>query len=326
MKKFYIFVVITFSIWIWVPIQACLKILPCQETHEYSLKALTEVENDTSQANDDYLYDFCWSSSKSLMAHPQDIEEAILFHMEKATRYFELKNFEKCLEHIKLVDKQQSFHGINSVDRGKILAYKAYCKMYLKKYESAIDSFEDLIIYLINTDHHRPCLFATYFYHAFCVNAYGDVVRAKKKIAKLVDMELVNRNSSTITIYDQPCFHPNGVSESHLIKMAQDIAEATGYNILAANNQFYPTFSLCNQANESMEACSENCIYLAGIGSYAAAYIPNKHIQAAVLFSLVLFQTQCTKCCTDGLGSENCLKTLKTILKHTLNQEALDGL
>ncbi len=142
------------------------------------------------------------------------------------------------------------------------MAYKAYCKMYLKSYESAVDCFEDLINYLTITDHYRPCLFASYFYHAFCLCASGKEDKAKAKIKKLVEMNLVDKNEPLLTIYDQPCFHPNGISRSHLIRMSQDIAEVTGHNILAANNQFYPEIVLGNTSNERQEICKsllKNC-------------------------------------------------------------------
>lgn len=309
---------------------ACLHIRGCDFPHEYDPAILAEVDADETEATDNYLYDFSlWNEdiSPEVLFRAQDI------HLQKATRYFDLKRFDKCLEHIRIVEKHfQGPHGHlnkNETDKGKILAYKAYCLMYLKKFGGATEAFEDLINFLTTSKHYKPCLFASYFYHAYCLHASGHEKKAKEKIQKLVNMNLVDKNQNSLVIYDQPCFHPNGINEKHLLRINQEIAEATGQQILALNNQFYPKIALCNNNNERKEECSENCMYLAGVAAYAAAYIPQKHIQAGVLFAIVIFQVECNKCCVDGLGSDNCLRTLKNILSASLNafnQEALDGL
>ncbi len=77
---------------------ACLKdlvrvllFLGYQYPHEYDPEILAEVDNDTSEATDDYLYDFSLSQLPRDKGNPQDINNAMRTHMQKATRYFELK-------------------------------------------------------------------------------------------------------------------------------------------------------------------------------------------------------------------------------------------
>jgi tetratricopeptide (TPR) repeat protein len=281
-----------------------------------------------TDATDDYLYDLHFANTEGLSLDLLLRQQET--HLQKATRYFELKKFEKCLEHIKTAEKHASLINTPADIKGKILAYKAYCKFYLNKFESAKDYFEDLINYLTTNNHYRPCLFITYFYHACCLCALGEEEKAKEKVRKLINMKLVqpydNNNPQPLRIYDQPCFHPNGVSLSHLFIISQEIAEATGHNILSANHDFYPKHSLCNNTDETLESCLENCVYTSGAATATVFYIKSIHIQVAVTLALVYFQVQCMKCCKSGLKSDDCLRTLKTILKYTLNSEQLDNL
>lgn len=331
-KYFTIFVVIIFK-------------LHSSETslHEFDSSIIIEEECDGKYCDDEsielimdderdeLLYDLTYTfpiesqsisqeyANKNLQSRKEPLENFV----QRMAKAFDSMKYKKCLECV--ADYEHEIHRPPRVStrRENILAlsYKAYSKYYLKSYKSALRSFDEIInLMKVEGGYHKECLFFLYLQHACCYAALGKSEKAKKLIKKLVDLQIGptidDLKARNYAINRQPCFHEHPLIQEERLVINDIVATALGQSIVDLKNkgQLIPTCMNCSITNEKIELCETICHRFIGYASVASAFIPNKALQAFVLYVLVEFGLECPKCCNQGLGSEHCCKNLKWVL------------
>jgi hypothetical protein len=146
----------------------------------------------------------------------------------------------------------------------------------------------------------------------------GKKEECKYRLSKLVERELgptiQDLEARGYKINRQPCFHYNDAINQDALIINAISSAAIGQNIIALQNQGELVPS-CNCLSRSIESCKNRCVRVAGIATVASAFIPNRKAQAAVLYALVEFGIECSKCCEISFGSDNCFKTLKNLIQ-----------
>lgn len=293
---------------------------------------------DDDEPNDDYLYclddyeyaQFNIQTNQANYAQPHPPE----YYLNKAIKAYDLFKYDKCIQYIKEYERETSRPPRLPSNEEKVLAlsYKAYCKKYQKKYESATDYFEELIQLMKKGGYAPECLFSVYLQHASCYAGMGKKEKCKEKIKKLIDLNigptLADLQARNYMVNSQPCFHMHELRGEDRMIINEIIAAALGENIasLQQQGQLIPTFANCCYTNEKIEFCQTICRRLFGYAGVAVVFIPNKLAQAAALIALVEFEMECTGCCESGLGSENCCKNLKWAIQTAMNMNPLEGI
>lgn len=299
----------------WILLNNFVLLNACECEHIYPPEIIAEVESEYDLSHDDNLYGI--NPNQNNVYNP-DMEKLL----QKAAYAFDTFKYEKCLEYIKEYEKYFSPRLTTMPNEKKliILAYKAYSARYLKKYDSAIENFKEMINLSKKTDLLPPeCKFITYLEHAYCYLLKGNKRAFQERITAIIEMDIAPRyeyyKEKEFTICHQPCFHNHPLSKTECFIFNALTPELLGANIIDAmtkNNQTPPIYSVSDIMDDK-EFCHLICARASYVTAMIIACISNKNPQA-ILSAMALGELllECEKCCDKGWGSQNCLKNIKS--------------
>ncbi len=300
----------------------------CEHVYEYEIMATVDAEYDENE--DDYLYD------SNICRQREDDPKKLL---KLASYAFDKLRYRKCLQYIKRYEDVVSPPPYAPSKEQKIIieTYRAYCKKYLKSYDSAIDHFEN-IIYLINDrsddsfELKDECKFITYFEHAQCFLLKGEKNEYRRRIKKIIEMRVAPSYSyyvkNDFRINHQPCFHNHPISKTESFYFHELAPRLLGEELYATmvKNQQTPKFYTVADLDEDKEFCRRLCGRASILSAIIVGCITKKAEAIAATMALGEILLDCDNCCNEGFGSKNCLKDIKTVFWQVCQENLLEGL
>lgn len=219
---------------------SCLRVstIACECAHIYDANIISLIDSEGDNYRDDYLY------------QKDDIKTQMIYGIEppnpkkilqQAQYAFDSFRYNKCLEKIKEYERAAfpSPYDFPSVEEKLvILAYKAYSNRFLKRYDSAINYFEEMIEIIKKTDYLAPeCRFITYFEHAQCYLLKGDRKGFQNRIKKIIDADIAPKYDyyieNNFKIHHQPCFHYHELKQEERMVFKEIAPIALGKELYA---------------------------------------------------------------------------------------------
>lgn len=308
----------------------CASTCGCQHFYDEDVIALIEKEGD--DYSDDYLY------TKRLAAlmvnpHPGPKPEKII---QQAAYAFDSFRYNKCLEKIKEYERvafPPPYDYPSPEEKLTILAYKAYSNKFLKKYESAIAYFEDMIEILKRDDCLAPeCKFITYFEHAHCYLLNGNKKGYKSRIKKIVDLDIAPKydyyKNNGFKIHHQPCFHQHDLNNFERFVFKEIAPIALGKELYAKleSQDEMPKIRTVADNHENKRFCRRMCARAGYISAIIVGCITKRVDATIAILALGELLIDCEDCCEEGWGSKNCCSEIKWAFKQACQQHMLDGL
>lgn len=301
----------------------------CEHIYDADVIAIIEAEGDTY--SDDYLYS--QEDLKTQMMYSVQSPKKIL---QQAAYAFDTFRYNKCLEKIKEYERvafPPPYDFPNPEEKLTILAYKAYANKYLKKYDSAINYFEEMIDISKNTHYLGPeCKFITYFEHAQCYLLKGNRKEYQHRIKKIVDLDIAPKYSyyveNDFKVRHQPCFHHHGLKYSERIIFKEVAPIALGKELYAKleAQDALPKIRTVDDNHESKEFCRRMCARAGYVSAIIVACITKRADAAIAIAALGELLIDCETCCKEGWGYKNCCRDIKWAFKQACQQQMLDGL
>lgn len=311
----------------------CLPLIgkTCECEHLYSADIIAQIDAEGDTYSDDYLYEK--ENHKTQMIDPGPKPEKIL---QQAAYAFDSFRYKKCLEKIKEYERANyppPYDYPSQEEKLTILAYKAYCNRFLKKYDSAITYFEEMIDIIKRTDYLTPeCKFITYLEHAQCYLLKGDKNEFKNRVKKIIDLGIAPKYEyylkNDFKIHHQPCFHKHELNYHDLIVFKEVATKVLGeelYAMMEQKDQIPKIRTIAHHTGDT-EFCRRMCTRATYISAIIAGCISRAPQAVGAIIILSELFIDCELCCKDGWSSKNCLQELKWIIDKICNQNLLDGL
>lgn len=303
----------------------------CECEHVYDADVIAIIEAEGDSYSDDYLYRK--EDLKTQMLNPGIRPEKIL---QQAAYAFDTFRYNKCLEKIKEYERvafPPPYDFPSPGEKLTILAYKAYANRFLKRYDTAINYFEEMIDIIKQTDYLTPeCKYITYLEHANCYLLKGDRKEFQNRIKKIIELDIAPKYDYYVKkgfkIHHQPCFHDHALKyeERFVFKeIAPLILGEKLYATLEAKGET-PKFYTVSDHQENKEFCRRMCYRVGTISAIIVGCITRKKEAAIAAAALSELLIDCDICCTEGFGSENCCRDLKWAFQQACQQHLLDGL
>lgn len=320
---------------LFIIVTACLRIpaLACECAHVYDADIISLIESEGDTYLDDYLYQREGIKTQMIYGIDPPNPKKILHQAQYA---FDSFRYNKCLEKIKEYERT-AFpppHDFpSSKEKLVILAYKAYANKFLKKYDSAINYFEEMIDIIKKTDHLAlECKFITYLEHAHCYLLKGDKKEYKNRVKKILDLDIAPRYEYYVKngfkIHHQPCFHNHEMKYEEKIIFKEAAPKLLGeelYAMMEAREETPKIYTVANNTHDN-QFCRRMCSRATTIIAVIVGCITQKAQAAAAIMILSELMIDCDICCNEGWGSKNCLEELKWVLSQVCNQNLLDDL
>jgi hypothetical protein len=256
--------------------------------------------------------------------------------LKQAQYAFDSFRYNKCLEKIKEYERTAfppPYDFPSAEEKLVILAYKAYSNRFLKKYDSAINYFEEMIDIIKKTDYLAPeCRFITYFEHAQCYLLKGDRKEFQNRIKKIIDADIAPKYDyyvkNNFKVHHQPCFHNHDLKYEERIVFKEIAPLILGEKLYATLEKRGETPKIRTVADrkEDSHFCRRMCYRAGTVSAIIIGCITKKKeamVAAAALGELLV---DCDICCNEGWGSENCCRDLKWVFQQVCQQHLLDGL
>ena len=307
---------------------AILQTCPCEHTYDADVIALIDAEGDTCLHD---VYD--QEDVKLQMIDPGHKPEKLL---QQASYAFDTFRYNKCLEKIKEYEKvafPPPYDYPSPKEKLTILAYKAYCNRFLKKYDSAIHYFEEMIDIIKKTDYLAPeCKFITYYEHAHCYLLKGNRKEFQNRIVKIIDLDIAPKYEyyvkNDFKVHHQPCFHNHNLKyEERFVfnEIAPIVLGEKLYATLEARGEI-PKIYTVSDNREDKEFCRRMCYRASTVSAIIVGCITKRKEAAIAAAALAELLIDCEICCTEGWGSKNCCKDLKWVFHQVCQQHVLDEL
>lgn len=198
--RIFIFIILAFCL------NALASVCECAHVYDAGVIAIIDAEGDT--VFDDF---YEKEDIKLQMMYVGPKPETLLKQAEYA---FDTFRYNKCLEKIKEYEKVNyppPYDYPSPEEKLTILAYKAYSNRFLKKYDSAIHYFEEMIDIIKHTDNLSPeCRFITYYEHAICYLLKGNRKEFQNRVKRIVELDIAPKYEyyvkNDFKIHHQPCF------------------------------------------------------------------------------------------------------------------------
>lgn len=305
----------------------------CECSHVYDAEVIALIDAEGDICSDDYLYLKEDRQSQMIYGIEHQNPKTIL---KQAQYAFDSFRYNKCLEKIKEYERvafPPPYDFPSPEEKLVILAYKAYSYRFLKKYDSAINYFEEMIDIIKKADYLAPeCRFITYFEHAQCYLLKGDRKEFKNRIKKIIELDIAPPYEyyvkNNFKIHHQPCFHSHELSNHERIvfkELAPVLLGKELYAILEEKGETPKIRTIANKEGDS-EFCRRMCARASYISALIVLCITKKSAAMAATVALGELLVDCDVCCKEGWGSENCCRELKWALKQACQQDMLDGL
>jgi tetratricopeptide (TPR) repeat protein len=304
------------------------NLFSCECEHQYDEEIIREVDQELDIYNDDTLYEVVHIPSQY---NPQPDPEKTL---KKAAYAFDSFRYNKCLEYIKQYERVLvlPMQIIPNDKKLTILAYKAYCKKFLKRYDSAIEFFEEMIVLLNKSDILSPeCKFITYLEHAHCYLLSGNREEYQKRIKKIIELRIAPTYdyyaSKGFKIHHQPCMHDHQLKKAECIIFHEVTPKLLGEELYTSMVKSKQTPKIYTVAQlDDQEECRRLCARASYISAFIIGTITKSSLAGAATIALGELLLDCETCCNEGWGSKNCLREIKTIFWNTCQQHILDDL
>jgi tetratricopeptide (TPR) repeat protein len=254
--------------------------------------------------------------------------------LQQAQYAFDSFHYNKCLEKIKDYERL-AFpppYFPSPQEELTILAYKAYANRFLKKYNSAIKYFSQMIdiIEEDREDYLAPeCLFITYFERAQCYLLKGDKKGFRDRIRRIIESGIAPKYeyyvSKNFNIHHQPCCHVHGLSNQERIVFKEIAPILLGeklYALLEEKEQI-PKIRTVTDGKGDSHFCRRMCYRAGIIGALIVGCLTRS--KEAVIAALALSELliDCEVCCEDGWTSKECCRDLKWALHQVCQQNWL---
>lgn len=244
-------------------------------------------------------------------------------------------DYKKCLSFIKeyeqLIKDLYQGEDLNLEDKLTIAFYKAYSSKFLKKYESALESFREAIELLESANFaEKECLWSAYYQRASCNWGLGKISRCKKEIEELVAMDIgltsIDVKEGLYMVIRQPNLLPTSypITKDPLM-LDKTLAKQIAKNVLDLHQTKALIPKTCACSNKNLRGhYSRYCISLSNCVAFAASLIPNSSTQSKVLLALIEFEISALDCCETCLKKDPGPENLNFILENLFNVNMKD--
>lgn len=257
--------------------------------------------------------------------------------LEQAAYAFDTFRYNKCLEKIKAYEREAfppPYEYPSPEEKLPILAYKAYCNRFLKRYDSAIKYFDEMLSIMNSLERHLApdCLFITYFERAQCYLMKGDRKEFQHQITKIIESDTAPKYDyyvkNNFKVHHQPCFHDHELKYEERIVFKEIASKLLGKELYALMEERDETPKIRTVANndEDKEYCRRMCGRASYICAIIVGCIVQKSLAISATWALSELLLDCENCCNEGWNSKNCCKDIKQAFEQVCQQHLLDGL
>ncbi len=257
--------------------------------------------------------------------------------LQQASYAFDTFRYSKCIEKIKEYEKAAfppPYDYPSPREKLIILAYKAYSNRFLKRYDSAIRYFDEMIDIIEDKDTEalsKECKFITYFEQAQCYLLKGNKKEFQSRIKKIIDNSIAPPYEyyvkNKFKIHHQPCFHNHELNGYETFVFKEIAPKILGKELFALMEERGETPKIRTVANNNDEEfCRRMCARASYICAILVGCISQKPLAIAATWALGELLVDCENCCNQGWGSKNCCKEIKQTFWQVCQQHLLDDL
>lgn len=243
---------------LFIVLTVCLRIptIACECAHIYDEDVVSLIDSEGDTYLDDYLYQSDGIKTQMIYGIEPPNPKKII---QQAQYAFDSFRYNKCLEKIKEYERvafPPPYDFPSAEEKLMILAYKAYSNRFLKKYDSAINYFEEMIDIIKKTDYLAPeCRFITYFEHAQCYLLKGDRKEFHNRIKKIINADIAPKYDyyvkNNFKIHHQPCFHHHELKEEERMIFKEIAPRALGKELYTLLEERGETPKIRTVANDN---------------------------------------------------------------------------